>query len=95
MAEQEGINLYNKRFDWSIKAVALQKFPTFFDWTANKDINPLDQKGQFMFAYSKFEEPQMQQEKHIYEWACNFEFTDCQELQKMIRQEELRLLREP
>jgi hypothetical protein len=42
MAEQEGINLYNKRFDWSIKAVALQKFPNFFDWMKNKDINPLD-----------------------------------------------------
>ena len=48
-----------------------------------------------MFAYSKFEESQMEQEKKIYELACDFKFTDCQELIKLIRYEELRHLREP
>lgn len=95
LAEKEGVNLHNKRFDWSIKAVALQKYPSFFDWIKNSDINPLDKKGQFKFAYSRFEEEIMEQEKQIYELACKFKFSDTRELKRLVRCEKMRHIREP
>jgi hypothetical protein len=95
LADKEGLNLHNNRYDWCVKAVAIQKYPNFYDWIKNSEFNPFDKKGQFLLRYSNFDEEKVNQEKIIYDLACRFKFNDTNELVRLVRREEMRHLREP
>jgi len=45
LADKEGLNLLNNRYDWCVKAVAIKKYPNFYDWIKNSNMNPFDAKG--------------------------------------------------
>jgi hypothetical protein len=45
LADKEGLNLLNNRYDWCVKAVAIKKYPNFYDWVKNSNMNPFDAKG--------------------------------------------------
>lgn len=56
LADKEGLNLFNNRYDWCVKAITIQKYPNFYDWIKNSEINPFDKKGQFLMKYSNFDQ---------------------------------------
>ena len=77
LALKEEIDLDDGRFDWNIKAVAIKKFPQYYDWVKNQDMNPLDKRGKFTFDspdLSKME--QVQTQNKIYEEAAHYKFDD-------------------
>ena len=47
MAIREKIDLYDNIYDWSVKAVTIEKYPHFFDFMTCPDMNPLDRHGRF------------------------------------------------
>jgi serine/threonine protein kinase len=42
IANNEGINLFDQLYDWSIRAVTIKSFSDYYDFIDNQDSNPLN-----------------------------------------------------
>ena len=42
-----GIDLFDKVYDWAIRAVTIKNFPHIYDFIENQETNPLDDRGIF------------------------------------------------
>ena len=73
VANKEGINLHDNRFDWATKAVAIKNYHNFYNFLKRNYVNPFDSKGNFIIKKTKNKD-QIKQEKEIYVKAQNFEF---------------------
>ena len=47
MADREGIDLNDKVFDWSVKAITIQCFPQFYDFFKTFVFSPFNKYGRF------------------------------------------------
>ena len=74
LANKEGLNLKNGSYDWCVKASAIQRCPSYFDWMSHQDVNPFDKKGKFQIKYREYGADKLAQEKKIYEGAETFKF---------------------
>jgi hypothetical protein len=47
LAAREDIILDDNLYDWGVKAVAIRKYPNFYNWIENPESSPLNTKGLF------------------------------------------------
>lgn len=85
IAKDEGINLFDNIFDWSVRAVTIKHFPNYFDFITDQDSNPLLDNGEFPST-----DPYVEQE--IYSMAADYKFKDPKQLVKLMRKEEMKRL---
>ena len=73
MAERESIDLFDKAFDWSVKAMTIQCFPEFYDFFSYQYFNPFNKRGEFNHVKS-YDKSGKITEQEIYSMAPFFRF---------------------
>ena len=73
MAAKEDIDLNDKLFDWSIKAITIQAYPHFYDFFQYQYFNPLNKKGKFTHINSN-DRKSKKTEEEIYKLSAYFKF---------------------
>jgi hypothetical protein len=95
LAKKENIDLHDKRFDWSIKAMTISGYPGFYDFFKNSQHNPLNKYGKFIHVKS-FDQKMKETEEEIYAAAQQFRFRpDPKQMMRLLNKEELHRYREP
>ena len=95
LAKKENIDLTDKKYDWSIKAMTISGYPGFYDFFKNPKYNPLNKFGKFIHVKS-FDKKMKETEEEIYAAASLFRFRpDPKQMMRLLNKEELQKYREP
>jgi hypothetical protein len=46
-ANKNDIDLFDKLYDWAVRAVTIKNFPQVYDFIENQETNPLNDRGLF------------------------------------------------
>ena len=95
MAAKEDIDLNDKLFDWSIKAITIQAYPHFYDFFQYQYFNPLNKKGKFTHINSN-DRKSKKTEEEIYKLSAYFKFrSNPKQLMNLLNQKKVKNSREP
>ena len=86
LATRKHIDLFDKIYDWSVRAITIKDYPQFFDFLDDPELNPFNEQG-----YLKKE---LVKDKNlsnlIYLKAKDYTFTDPRQMKLLLKKEELK-----